>query len=235
MSFSDASNIAAAAFIKEGNQKCIFNFTAEQRLKSSTWRELKIVHVALDTWCILLAGRTITWYTDNQPITYIIHKGSMTEELNILAMAVLNICTEYDINLRLTWILRLQNKEADAYGRCIDRDDWGIRDAYFAFLDQKFGPHDFDRFANARNKKCKKFNSLNWEKDSEGINALSFNWAGSNNWVVPPTYLLLDVVNHIIACRANGTIVMPEWSLNPAWPLLMPNRFPAKFVKKVKI
>ena len=149
----------------------------------------------------------------------------MKSELNLLAAQIGAICARSDIELKLTWIPRETNKKADAYSREVDMDDWGIESTVYRALDEKFGPHDFDRFANAENKRCKSFNSLNWEKGSRGVDALNFDWKGYNNWVVPPPYMLAKVVGHMLACGAEGTVIMPEWPSNPAWPMLMPNRF----------
>ncbi len=233
--FSDASAVAAAAYIEETDIKYIKNFTLAEQSNSSTWRELKIIQTAADSWCQLLEGKTVSWFTDNQPITYIIQKGSMKEDLNELASQLWQTCTRYRITLKLSWIPREQNKTADSYSRAIDKDDWRIHPTVFKELNVLFGPHDFDRFADDDNTVCKNFNSLNWEKGSQGVNAFSFNWAGYNNWVVPPPYLLIKAVKHLQACKAHGTLVMAEWPSNPVWPLLMPNRFPAAYVKDTKV
>ncbi len=231
--FSDASAVAAAAFIEVLEYKVVRNFTMEQRQKSSAWRELMIVHLGLEAWEEGFKGKAITWCTDNQAITHIVKKGSMKPELNLLAAQISAICVRSDIELKLTWIPRETNKKADAYSREVDMDDWGIESGTHAFSDKKFGPHDFDRFANAENRKCTNFNSLNWEKGSQGVDALSFDWKGYNNWVVPPPYLLAKVVQHMLACAAEGTVIMPEWPSNPVWPIVMPDRKPAVFVKDI--
>ncbi len=231
--YSDASAVAAGAFIDVLEHKICKNFSEEQKKKSSAWRELKIVQLGMEGWEDLFQGKGVTWCTDNKSITYIVKKGSMKMELNYLAAQILLICARADIDLKLTWIPREENKKADAYSREVDMDDWEISDKVFQSLEEKFGPHNFDRFADSQNRKCKRFSSLNWEKGSQGIDALSFNWGNYNNWVVPPPNLLARTVNHMQSCRARGTLMMPEWPSNVVWPLLMPDRKPANFIKEI--
>ncbi len=231
--FSDASAVAAGAFIEHTTHKICKNFTSSQCKQSSAWRELMVVQLGLATWAIPLQGSRVTWFTDNQAITYIVKKGSMKSELNFLAAQILHTCNQQDIDFHLTWIPRKDNKLADAYSREFDRADWSISPSVFQQLDTSFGPHDFDRFASAENAKCTLFTSLNDEIGSFGVGAFNFDWGGFNNWVVPPPHLLAQTVLHMRACGASGTLLMPEWPSNPVWPLLMPNRQPAAFISKV--
>ena len=40
------------------------------------------------------------------------------------------------------------------------------------------------------------------------------------NWLVPPVALASKTINHLVACRAKGTLVVPKWPSLPFWPLI---------------
>ena len=95
------------------------------------------------------------------------------------------------------------------------------------FMDAMFGPHTIDRFANHENRKTERFNSAVWNPGCEQVDAFSMNWKGENNWLVPPIYLVPEVLRHIVFCKASGTLIVPHWKSAPYWPLL--------FAKKVQV
>lgn len=49
--------------------------------------------------------------------------------------------------------------EADLISREIDLDDWIVSDRFFKFIDNLWGPHSVDHFADKINCKFPKFNS----------------------------------------------------------------------------
>lgn len=59
-----------------------------------------------------------------------------------------------------------------------------------------------------------------WNPDSEGVDAFCFDWAGENNWLVPPVSLVPRVIRHLFVCRSMGTLIVPKWVSAPFWPML---------------
>ena len=57
----------------------------EDRIKSSTWRELKAVKNILESLQLMLCGKLIKLYTDNQNVVKIVQKGSMKLDLQVIA------------------------------------------------------------------------------------------------------------------------------------------------------
>ena len=88
------------------------------------------------------------------------------------------------------WIPRELNQQADYLSRIVDYDDWKLNPIVFADLDCLWGPYSVDRFADASNAQLPRFNSRYWNKDTEAVDAFTVNWAGENNWVCPPVYLI---------------------------------------------
>ena len=54
-----------------------------------------------------------------------------------------------------------------------------------------------------------RFNSSICVPSTEGEDLFRLNWAGENNWLVPPVNIIPRTINHVTAC--NGTLVAPYW------------------------
>ena len=76
--FSDASNYACGALVKEGHEiACHKMFTPEEAGYSSTHRELITLLYSLEAFGANLFDSRIKWYTDNQSAAKILEVGSM--------------------------------------------------------------------------------------------------------------------------------------------------------------
>ena len=76
-----------------------------------------------------------------------------------------------------------------------------------------------DRFASSNNVKTKLFNSLYWNPGSLGVNSFNSDWSQDVNWLVPPVTLASRAINHLVKCKAKGTLIVPKWISPPFWPL----------------
>ena len=104
-----------------------------------------------------------------------------------------------------------------------DGDDWMVHPRIFAELDAAWGPHTVDRFASHMNHLTPRFNSRFWCPGTEGVNAFAFDWRRDNNWVNTPFGLIPRVLQHMHACGASGTLIVPHWISRPWWPMLQPS------------
>lgn len=184
-------------------------------MKSSTWREVKAIELSIDSFKHLLRNISVTFFTDNQNAACIIKKGSKIPELQALALSIYSICVCHNISLYAQWIPREENEKADALSKIIDIDDWGISFAFFNFVDNMWGVHTIDRFANMNNTKLPRYNSLYWDHRTSAIDAFT-----CNNWMVPPINLVSKCINHLVSCKAVGTLGVPKWPSAAFWPLL---------------
>ena len=91
----------------------------------------------------------------------------------------------------------------------------------FKYLDNLWGPHSSDRFAHDYNAKCKQFFSKFWCPGTGGIDAFRFTWACTNNWLVPPPRLIPQVINKLEHEKCKGTLIDPEWTSAPFWPMVV--------------
>ena len=54
------------------------------------------------------------------------------------------------------------------------------------------------------------------------MDAFSVDWAGENNWLVPPIYLISRTIFHLEVCGARGVLVIPKWLSAAFWPTVFP-------------
>ena len=56
-------------------------WSSDERKKSSTWRELKAVQLAISSFAQDLKGQQVVWFADNQNVVSIVNSGSRVEQL----------------------------------------------------------------------------------------------------------------------------------------------------------
>ena len=104
---------------------------------------------------------------------------------------------------------------ADFLSRIVDYDDWQVKRDYFVIAEAKWGSHSVDRFVNHANAQLAGFYSRFWCTGTEGVNAFSVPWAGENNWLVLPIFVIARVLNHLASFGGRGTLVVPAWPPAP--------------------
>lgn len=218
--FTDASDTGAAGFVRNSDLIMHKMWLQNEKVKSSTWREIKAIQLCLRSFSHFLKNSSVTFYTDNQNAVSIAQKGSKIKDLQYIALDIFNCCISENISFYIKWIPRSENERADFLSRIIDVDDWGISVDFFDFLDDLWGPHSYDRFANMDNTKLPLFSSLYWNPRASGIDAFTCHWANHNNWLVPPIALVPRCINHLVKCKASGTLVVPKWPSAAFWPLI---------------
>lgn len=174
--YSDASDHAWSAFIT--NEHNIFhqNWSPAESSKSSTWRELRTVDLALSAFAPDLHGKKVVWFTDNTSVVSIVQNGSKVSELQSLALSTFNVCARSGICLEIKWIPRSFNYEADLLSSTIGFDNYTINDDVFHTLNCKWGPHTVDRFAYSYNAKLSHYNSRFYQPGAEAVDAFTLNW-----------------------------------------------------------
>ena len=223
---SDASDTGLGViFSCKRNIKCHKHFSDWERAQSSTWRELEGIRFGLDSFSKYLENSYVNWSTDNYAASIIVSKGSNKSHLQKLALKIHNICNRYSINLKVRWVPREINTEADELSKHIDVGDWQIKDSFFEHLNHIWGPFTFDRFASTDNKKVSRFNSKFYCPGTEGVNAFSNSWINENNLLVPPVKLIPKVLKHLNHEGVVGTLVIPVWKSASFWSLLTGDQF----------
>lgn len=227
--YSDASSTGCGAFIVE-TPFSVFHDTwdSTDRAKSSTYRELKAIYLAMSAYVKFLQNRSVKWYSDSQTCVHIINVGSSKQELHDLALNIFRLCFDFNIHLKVQWVPRDLNVVADSISKVRDTDDWEVSMDFFKFMDGLWGPHDIDRFATNRNRKTLRYNSKFCDINTEAVDCFTQNWSGCNNWLVPPIAMVSKTILHLLSCNAHGTIIVPKWPSAAFWPMI----FKANFVKQ---
>ena len=63
--YSDASDHACSSLIDNNHKIFHQNWSPAESSKSSTWRELRTVDLALSAFALELQGKKVAWFTDN--------------------------------------------------------------------------------------------------------------------------------------------------------------------------
>ena len=92
----------------------------------------------------------------------------------------------------------------------------------FSHTFRRFSVLSLDRFASPDSTKCARFYSKFWCPGAEGVDAFSVDWAGENNGLVPPIYLISPTIFHLEVCGARGVLVIPKWLSAVFWPSVFP-------------
>ena len=181
--YSDASKSGCASVLTMSNvlteHVALRNFTDNERAMSSTHREMLAVFYGLCSFQNLLDHKVLHWFTDNASVVRIVRRGSMKADLHILAYKIFRFLRKHKIQLAITWIPRDLNQRADFYSKIMDFDDWFVSDFWFDFITRRFGIPDIDRFADADNKHCSKFNSRYYSPGSLAVDSFTQHWGGS--------------------------------------------------------
>ena len=219
--YSDASDTGYGGYMVEVGPEVAHGQWPENQSKlSSTWRELKAVHMILLSFASKLQGHTVKWFTDNQGVVYIIRSGSRKQHLQDGAVAIFELCFSHNIKLEMEWIPRSLNEYADTISRLVDYDDWSLDPHLFQMLDACWGPHSVDCFASPENKKVERFHSRSWSPGCEAVDTFTVNWCYEVNWWVPPPYPICRTIRHASSCRAKGTLIVPLLKSASFWPVL---------------
>ena len=219
--YSDASSTGCGAFILgDKTTEMVHHWDEQERKTSSTWREIKAVVLFLELHASKFKGKAIKWYTDNQGVPRVVHKGSMVQALNLCALEILQLCLTNNIQISLDWVPRELNDEADALSKMVDTDDWGISNHIFEFLNKAYGPCTIDVFASNLSHKVGRFYAKYWCIGALGVDAFAYNWETEFCWMVPPPNMIPKVISHCKRCKSKGILVIPKWKAAFFWPTI---------------
>ena len=141
------------------NTKVKYFCSPDGREKSSTWRELKAVQLAVESLAHDLKGHQVACFADNQNVLSVLSGGSRVKELQSLALEMFALCVTNCILLEMKWIPRDLNAKADCLSKIIDFHDYALNDDMFRMLDVRWGPQSVDRFACSYNTRLARLNS----------------------------------------------------------------------------
>ena len=160
VSYSDASDTGCGSLLSVDNTICHKTWKPHESSKSCTWRELTAIHYGLCSFLPILRNKSVFWFSDNQPAVHIAQFGSQKTYLQAIALDIYSVCLLNGISMTPPWVSISGNVDVDAVSKLIVYDDWYTSDHVFLFLNQLWGPHTIDRYANDQNNKLSRFNSF---------------------------------------------------------------------------
>ena len=93
--YSDASSSGFAGYeVSTINGLVHGMWSPDEKLKSSTWRELLAVNKVLMCIAFSIKHHKVKWYTDNASVCSIISKGSMKTDPQNIALDIFSFCVE---------------------------------------------------------------------------------------------------------------------------------------------
>ena len=225
LTYSDASDSGWGGFsARIGSQVAIGSWSVEEASRSSTFRELRATRRVLESLAPQLRGAEVLHRTDNKNTEVILSVGSRKADLHNEAVSIYKLCRVFDIRLTVEWISRDFNVIADELSRVEDANDYMLDRSCFSRLDRLWGPHTVDRFASEKTAQVARFCSRFLNPGCEAADAFTVSWAGDNNWLFPPPFLVPRVLRHMAVGEEAGTLLVPEWQSAPWWPLLVTRR-----------
>ncbi len=127
MIYSDASSTGCGGTI-DFNREIVFHrqWDSDESHQNSTWRELKVIEFALESFLPLIKSLYTKWFSDSQTACKIISVGSTRPDLHNIAMKIFQICASHAIQLEMQCIPRTEIERADFISRLVDIDDLEI-------------------------------------------------------------------------------------------------------------
>ena len=148
----------------------------------------------------------------------------MKEDLQCLVLRV-SLCLLNNINLEEEWIPRSANDRADFLGIIVDCDDGKLRVIIFSWTRLSGIRIPWTGLQTIRTLSCPVFivdfgalRRRGWTHLLfHGLARITVPWAGENNWLVPPIFLIPIVLNHLAAFGGQGTLFVPAVSFRPSF------------------
>jgi hypothetical protein len=171
----------------------------------------------------LLCSRQVECWTDNtMALVYLVNGGGANPEMTAIMKDIYNLLGSIGVSLyKAVWIKGSLNVEANTASWWVDMDNWTMRPEHLLRMHQVLGPWMINQFTNHVNQQAPQFNSLFLVPGTKAQDAFSVSWAGEVNLLVPPFYLILQVLQHLVKSQAVGLLVVPRWEAQPWWPVLL--------------
>lgn len=194
----------------------------EEKTHHINFLELKSILYGLQCFAKNYTTCNILIRTDNTTaLSYINRMGSIQFPLlNNLTREIWKWCEQRDIWLYASYIPSKDNYVADKQSRIQPSEtEWELNPKYYQKILQLFKTPEIDLFATSLNKKCSIY--ISWKPDPHAIttNAFSTCWSNYFFYAFPPFALILRVLNKIIADKAEGIVLVPNWEGQPWFPL----------------
>ena len=189
-----------------------------------TWKELKAVRLAVESFLPHLRGRRVLLHEDNQSVVAVLSNLTSRSPVMMTELRKLwHLLDSNDIWLQPQYIRSAANAWADRLSRELDSDDWQLNPHMFDLLASRWGLPTVDRFATSDNRQVDRFFARWHCPGALGVDSLQQSnsaWRAEHNWCNPPWSLLPALMQKLLHSGAAATVIAPYWPEQPWWPLL---------------
>ncbi|XP_046468122.1 uncharacterized protein [Neodiprion pinetum] len=186
--------------------------------------ELIAVFMALKCFASELYDCEILLRIDNTTaIAYVNRMGGVQyAALHGIAKEIWQWCECRKIWIFASYIASKENVEADRESRIKNIDtEWELSSWAYEKVISEFGKPKLDLFASRINAKCQAYCSWHRDPDALAIDAFTINWKSKYFYAFPPFALVLRFLRKVIADRACGIAIVPNWPSQPWFPIFM--------------
>lgn len=219
--YVDASNLGWGGVVQ--GQVVQGTWTQAEAQQSINWRELKAVQLTLQSFPTL-CHTTILIRSDNTTAVSYINKqgGTRSETLSKLATSIWEMCLQRHLHLQAQHIPGILNSIADQASRQIfAKNQWQLMPATFHQLQQAWGVHDVDLFADRTTALLPKY--VAWKTDPFALatDAFTLTWNRFKRPLIhPPWNLILPALQKVMREQVTATVIVPWWKSAIWYPLL---------------
>jgi hypothetical protein len=133
---------------------------APDRLQHITWKELRAVRHAVESFLPHFQGRHVIIYEYNTAVVATLTKLTTRSPIMMTELRRLwYLLDTNDIHIRPRYIRSATNIWADNLSRELDTEEWQLSPRMFANLQSRLGTHSIDRFASMHNTHLPRFNA----------------------------------------------------------------------------
>ena len=216
--YSDASSFAWGATLA-GRLDAGGMWSAAVRPEHITLKEMRAAYLAVLTYLPALRGQHVRFREDNTGVVFIVrNRSSRSPALMQLVRRFFGLLDLHNITLDMEYCPSALNL-ADAPSRIVDRVDWQLDPAVFAYVDALWGPHTHDRFASATTTLLPAFTAPRPQPGATAVDAWAQEWESEVNWINPgwqgglkPMATLARLAGFLTAHPdVQGTVVAPYW------------------------
>ena len=218
---TDASQCGWGAWIPGKEAQGFWN--ERMSMKSSNYRELFAVLMGILSFKGQLKNQKVQILSDNVTTVAMINgMGGSSVQLDIVARTIHIEALEANITLSAKYLAGTLNWRADHLSRVRSTYEWRLHPNLFKMLDRVWGPHHIDRSASITSTQLPVYNSLYWDPQTSGVDALAQTNRGTmNNFVNAPFALIPKILNIIREQKAVATLIAPKWVGQPWFQQLM--------------
>ena len=183
--------------------------------------ELQAVHNVVRSFLPHLRDRHVFLHEDNMAVVHmLVHYTSKSPSIMRRLRQLWLLLDLNNITITCRHIRSEANVWADALSRELDTEDWRLNPLVFQEIEEAFGPHTIDRFASMTSAQLARYNSRWRDPFSEGVDSLSLQWDGENNYANPPWTLLPLLAQKLAENPVPCTVVCPYWVGAPWYQVL---------------